>query len=642
MKKKFEFPLSAIKAWKDEGDGKMHVMGIASETGIDAHGERMSNVAIQRMVMQINERNNVLLLPTHRDTFEIGKAIKARMVNQKDLDKFFGEGVARAPGLEVDFQLDERFPESNVLYDDIQAGTPNKQLSVGGFINPENQNATYFENDPDSGERVRVLDDLLLDHVALTRVGHAANERTGFTDAIVKSLAIEDYDYVKEQEKAGVPEINICTGELFAEMDKGIIPKAKTGSLAPIDTAWSFSAAEGNRVLGAGESQTDWERYKSIHAWFDPASDSDNTPPRKKSAYKLPHRKFHEGRIKTFFRGVVAAQVRLNQGALSVPDADRPKIHRHLGVHYNEFEREQPELKEYTYGEFKAFHEKQGINMSWFTEELCKELRVEFKGGFQMEEKENVKKEEEVNQSIQERIVLSGSQSFGKKLWGVLMQLGGMSMKTEEVIEQLGDAQTGLTKAQWDKMSDEEKAKVKASLDSILNVVGKEEKPAEEPSDKPDAAEPPASTPETKPSEPAGEQPKEESEGKPEGSETPKEEKPEGEKQPSEPAKSVEEIESLKKEVEKTSVSFREELDKVSKSLDEKVGEATKKISKALDEVVSKKFNELKSRIEALEKAGGEGTNIPGQEGDDEKPKEKSVFKGALFGRNIRDQIASR
>jgi len=640
MKKKFEFPLSAIKAWKDEGDGKMHVMGIASETGIDAHGERMSNVAIQRMVKQINERNNVLLLPTHRDTFEIGKAVKAKMVSQADLDKFFGEGVARAPGLEVDFQLDERFPESNVLFEDIQAGTPNKQLSVGGFINPENQNATYFENDPDSGERVRVLDDLLLDHVALTRVGHAANERTGFTQAISKSLAIEGYDYVKEQEKEGVPEIHICTGELFAGMDKGLIPPAKTGSLAPIDTAWSFTAAEGNRVLGVGETDADWNRYKSIHAWLDPASDPDNNPPRKKAAYKLPHRKFHEGRIKTFFRGVVAAQVRLNQGALNVPDADRPKIHRHLGVHYNEFEREQPELKEYTYGEFKAFHEKQGIDMSWFTVELCKELRVEFKGGFQMDEK--VKEKEEGKQSIQERIVLSGSQSFGKKLWGVLMQLGGMGMKTEEVIEQLSDAQTGLTKAQWDKMSDEEKAKVKATLEAITSVIGKEEKPAEEPAEKPDAAEPPASTPETKPSEPTGEQPKEGSEGKPEGSETPKEEKPEGDEQPKEPAKSVEEIENLKKEVEKTSVSVREELDKVSKSFDGKLEETTKKISKALDEVVSKKFNELKTRIEALEKAGGEGTHIPGQEGDETPTEKKSVFKGALFGKNIRDSLSSR
>lgn len=193
--KKFEFGMQVVKAWKDKDSGEMFVEGVASDTAKDSHGERMSEAAIFRMVKQIKDRGDVILLPTHRDTFDIGKAVDSRPLSQKVLDGLFGENIGKAPGLGITFKLDGRFPEATVLFEEVQSGKSQKQLSVGGWLNPENQNATFWEKDPETGEESRVIDDLLLEHVALTRGGFAANERTGLTSAIVKCLAKEDFDY---------------------------------------------------------------------------------------------------------------------------------------------------------------------------------------------------------------------------------------------------------------------------------------------------------------------------------------------------------------------------------------------------------------------------------------------------------------
>ena len=54
--------------------------------------------------------------------------------------------------------------------------------------------------------------------------------------------------------------------------------------LADRDMSWSFTAADGNRLIESGG----WALFKRVHTWFD---DSEGSTPENKGAYKLPHHK---------------------------------------------------------------------------------------------------------------------------------------------------------------------------------------------------------------------------------------------------------------------------------------------------------------------------------------------------------------
>jgi len=121
------------------------------------------------------------------------------------------------------------------------------------------------------------------------------------------------------------------------EIEKRAVPYKKF-PLAD-DVAWSFSSADGNKILG-DEENPDWEKYKSVHAWFD----SEN--PEIRASYKLPHHKVIDGEIKTVRRGVIAAMGALlgARGGTKIPDADRKAVYEHLKRHYKELDLEPPEL----------------------------------------------------------------------------------------------------------------------------------------------------------------------------------------------------------------------------------------------------------------------------------------------------------
>jgi hypothetical protein len=202
--KRFEFPLQVMKAYKKEKDGttKYYVEAIASDTGIDYYMERMSENAIKKMVEQV--KKGVIILPTHWDTFEIGKTVDGEAIEgnpfiENSKDAAADTGTDKLIALKVTIELDDKYPEAMSLYDEVEKGNPTKQLSVGGWLNPDNEDAAYWEkveatitlpNGSQTTETywIFVLDDLILDHIAITRAGHAANERTGFLSAISKSL----------------------------------------------------------------------------------------------------------------------------------------------------------------------------------------------------------------------------------------------------------------------------------------------------------------------------------------------------------------------------------------------------------------------------------------------------------------------
>lgn len=190
--KRFDFDIKVTKAWVNKETGKHYVKAIASDTGVDHHGERFSEKALDGMVNCIvkGEPAPVILLPTHWDTFEIGKAVDAKVIQSPTHDEL--------KALEVVIELDMEYPQAKALYKEVESGNAQKQLSVGGYLNPDSDVPYYWEEkeyEMEDGNKfydyILVLNDLILDHIAVTRKDHAANPRTGFSEAIAKSLGLE-------------------------------------------------------------------------------------------------------------------------------------------------------------------------------------------------------------------------------------------------------------------------------------------------------------------------------------------------------------------------------------------------------------------------------------------------------------------
>lgn len=335
MEARWNFDAVITKAFKDE-NGKMHVKAIASDNLEDKHGDRMSTGAIISMAKQAN-KNATPILPSHHDAFSIGKVFEAKAIHKKTRVQFFLDAI-----------LDEDMPQSEKLFNSVKKGNRDFQLSIGGFINLDNEKAIEFEEGKD-GHIVRVINDLKLDHIAVTRKDMAANPRTGFRGALVKSL---------QDSIAGLQDVG-----------KAVVPFKATAK-ADVGQSWSFTATDGNKLIDRGGIRL----FRSAHTWFD------SEKPELKTSHKLPHHKISaDGTFKVVFRGVVAAGAVFAgaRGGLNVPAKDRSGIASHLRRHYKQFDKEvPPALKEdqnfdiekciFDMDEFLKFHTDQNIEMDWF------------------------------------------------------------------------------------------------------------------------------------------------------------------------------------------------------------------------------------------------------------------------------------
>lgn len=192
VNKSFQFGATVTRVWKNETTGKHYVKAIATDTEEDAHGERLSSNALVGLAKCINTQSPhiVGLLPNHWDAFEIGVCTAGEVIDSPDF--------LNAKALEVEIELNFDYPEARSLYKDVQDKKSRKQLSIGGYLNPENENAYYWEPKmyvDKSGDLVQdwvlVLDDVVLEHIAVTRPNKAANSRSGFIGTIAKSLGLE-------------------------------------------------------------------------------------------------------------------------------------------------------------------------------------------------------------------------------------------------------------------------------------------------------------------------------------------------------------------------------------------------------------------------------------------------------------------
>lgn len=182
----FSFEVELQRCYK-EPDGTMHVIGIASDDQEDRTNDRMSTKCVHSMAEQCT-KNDLPLLDNHRATFGFGHThaafAKQRPKKNTQTGKDTGEFITE---LEVDFALDSRFPQSEVLFEEVLGGGTKKQLSIGGFLNTKNPRAISFEEN-DKGRTIRVINDLELEHIASTRPKMAAVPRTRFVEAIIKDI----------------------------------------------------------------------------------------------------------------------------------------------------------------------------------------------------------------------------------------------------------------------------------------------------------------------------------------------------------------------------------------------------------------------------------------------------------------------
>jgi len=206
------------KAYQDD-KGKMHVIAVASDDGIDLQKDQMTTDALEKMAAQALK--GVPLLESHRSTFEFGKSVHGTVGNKKDED---GKIIKQ---LVVDVELDGEFPQSRKLFKEIQSGGCARQLSIGGKLNLKNKSAISIEMT--NKGLVRKIHDLDLDHIACTRQNQAANPRTNFVEALMKSIdeaggfdgiAVKD---VRKQDETGTSE---DTGDKTEDTPKPDFPDA--------------------------------------------------------------------------------------------------------------------------------------------------------------------------------------------------------------------------------------------------------------------------------------------------------------------------------------------------------------------------------------------------------------------------------
>jgi len=124
--------------------------------------------------------------------------------------------------------------------------------------------------------------------------------------------------------------------------DKAVIPFSVHGEgpKAPIDAGWD-AGAEVKKASGDGK------KLKTMMTWVDSGAEGFEADERK--WYKLPHHK-GDGAQPVVWRGVAAAMAALlgARGGVDIPDNDKQGVYTHLKKHYAQFDKEPPELKQYT------------------------------------------------------------------------------------------------------------------------------------------------------------------------------------------------------------------------------------------------------------------------------------------------------
>lgn len=118
---------------------------------------------------------------------------------------------------------------------------------------------------------------------------------------------------------------------------KGAIPFKETGKESE-DAGWD---------AGVEVRQAEIEDLKMMCAWVN------NAELDLKTSYKLPHHKAKGHNV--VWRGVAAAMGAIlgARGGVQIPEGDKKGVYNHLSKHYKQFDKEPPEMREYTEPELR-------------------------------------------------------------------------------------------------------------------------------------------------------------------------------------------------------------------------------------------------------------------------------------------------
>ncbi len=124
------------------------------------------------------------------------------------------------------------------------------------------------------------------------------------------------------------------------------VPRPHRSPKADRDLVWDWSA---HRVAYTDEllAHGGWDAMARAHAWHET---DEHDPPRRKNAYKLPHHRLVDGRVRVVFEGVrsamnILAATRFSDDYLVALPADEvPAVYEHLAVHLQEFDEKPPDI----------------------------------------------------------------------------------------------------------------------------------------------------------------------------------------------------------------------------------------------------------------------------------------------------------
>jgi hypothetical protein len=204
MIRRFSFPVEVQKSkcsviTKADGTREATIVAVASSDTLDSYWEYFAVSALNDMVSYARSRDShkpeeglVKLREFHQATFDIGTVTDGYMVTNSE---------TKAVEFWIVIKLKLNFPAAVELLDDILAGVITKQLSVGGWIDYAASEDAYevewrkfISGDHDEVDLlVGRINRFILEHVAVTLQGFAANDDTRFVEALRKSLGSEQY-----------------------------------------------------------------------------------------------------------------------------------------------------------------------------------------------------------------------------------------------------------------------------------------------------------------------------------------------------------------------------------------------------------------------------------------------------------------
>jgi hypothetical protein len=293
------------------------IFGTASSTSVDFYGTEMSKDALEQMAVQM--RAGIPYLPRHNNG--LNGAVEWDEVIGRTIDA----EVARVDSVRAAFSANEDqyvLRAKVMLYQDepgaqsmIRRLGRNEKIgqSIGGWFTQ----LQFVQNSEDEIERV-IVRGIELDHLAATRApaNPDSNDLVSLRSA-VRSILTQLPVPMKVERAA---------------------PDFMDFPMAPEETPWSWEAADQDAVLG---EEMDWDRYASVHAYYDPENRE------VKYGYKLPFAKVIDGRIHVVWRGVAAVMGILlgARGGVDISDEDRRRAYDLMVRYYEKFGKVPPEFR---------------------------------------------------------------------------------------------------------------------------------------------------------------------------------------------------------------------------------------------------------------------------------------------------------